>query len=138
MKHLHLNVIVRGMAQQQMRQIQTNFDNLKELIMATAQEANAKLDAMGASLDKISGETTGLVQEVADLKTAAQNAGSNVPDDVMAKIDSLMSKAQSIDAQVDDVAPNPTPTPEPTDTSGGTTDTGGGSTATPAGGTSGA
>lgn len=84
---------------------------LKGTVMATAAEASKKLDALGASLDKISGETTGLVQEVRSLKEAAQNAGS-IPDDLMARIDALSQKAEAVDSLVDDVAPNPTPTPD--------------------------
>lgn len=91
---------------------------LEGLIMATAAEANAKLDALGKTLDKISGETTGLVKQVQDLKDAAANAG--VDQSVMDQIDSLQSKAASIDSLVDDVAPNPTPTPEPGTDNGGT------------------
>lgn len=81
----------------------------QKTIMATNQEALDKLDAIGATLDTVSAETTALVEEVRALKEAAEN--QNVSDELMAKINSLADKAISIDEKVDSVAPNPTETP---------------------------
>lgn len=111
-----INIRIDGIEDRQAHHILEQLNEIKELIMATREDANTKLDTINGKMDKISAETTGLVTEIRQLKEAAQNAG--VPDEVMQKIDSLASKADSIDSQVDDVAPNPTPTPEE---GGGTT-----------------
>ncbi len=71
-------------------------------IMATKQEAIERLDAIDATLSKVSGETTQLLQEIQDLKDAAQNEG--VSEDVMARINAVADRATSIDDQVADPA----------------------------------
>ena len=115
--------LLRGFAQAadgnelltQLEQMRLSQTQLKDLIMATEEEVGQRLDALGAKLDKISSETTSLVTQSRELKQAlddAQAAGQQIPEEIMAKIDALASKAEAIDAQVDDIAPNPTPTPE--------------------------
>lgn len=69
-------------------------------IMATKKEAIERLDAIDATLSKVSGETTQLIKEVQDLKDAAQNEG--VSEDVMARINAVADRATSIDDQVAD------------------------------------
>ncbi len=91
-------------------------------IMATQQEAAAQLQAHGDKLDKISAETTGLVELVRDLKDQLAASG-NVAPELQSAIDRVVSKAEQIDGLVDDVAPNPTETPEDGGTGEGT-DTG--------------
>lgn len=110
------DAIVRGNHELSTRLDQMRLDQtqLKEILMATKEEAGQRLDALGAKLDKISSETTALVTQSRELKQAlddAQAAGLQIPDEIMTKIDALASKADEIDSQVDDIAPNPTPTP---------------------------
>lgn len=96
-------------------QIGRNLVKESGTIMATLQETTERLKKLDATLDKISGETTGLVVQVRSLKKAVEDAkaeGVQIPDEVMQALDALSAKADSVDAQVDDVAPNPTPTPE--------------------------
>ena len=78
------------------------LSKLKESQMATKQEAIERLDAIDATLSKVSGETTQLLQEIQDLKAAAQNEG--VSEDVMARINAVADRATSIDDQVADPA----------------------------------
>lgn len=89
----------------------TTLDSLKALIMNNQQEAEAKLDAIGASLDAISADTTGLLALVGELRDAADAAG-NLPQSFLDKLDAFGAKAAEIDGKVDAIAPNPTDTPE--------------------------
>lgn len=76
------------------------------ILMATAAEANAKLDEISATLTKVSGETSALLAAIAELQAAA---AGNVPDDIMARIDAIAVQTKSIDDQVTDLAPPATP-----------------------------
>lgn len=68
-------------------------------IMASQEEASAKLDAISVSLTKIGTESTALLAKISELQSAAQG---NVPDDVMAKINAVAAQAQVVDDQVPD------------------------------------
>ena len=72
-----------------------------ESIMATQAEAAAQLATIAGTLDKVSGETTALLNEVQTLKDAAANAG-NVTPELQAAIDAVASRAAAIDALVPD------------------------------------
>lgn len=89
-------------------------------IMATQAELAAQLaavkvqlDTIGAGVDKVSGETSTLVQAVADL-TAALAAGSATTPEVDAALaavqassDALAAKVKAVDDLVPDAAPAP-------------------------------
>lgn len=68
--------------------------------MANKEILEQKLSAIGDALDKIGGETSGLVTQVAELKTELENAG--VDQALIDKADALLTKAQGIDALVPD------------------------------------
>jgi hypothetical protein len=107
--HLHHHGFTGGELKAMLDNLARSAYELKGIIMATQQEATAQLTAIGVTLDKISAETTALVAEVAALKAAATTGGTVTPE-MQTAIDSISSRANAIDAQVDDLAPNPTPT----------------------------
>ncbi len=69
--------------------------------MATNAEVSAKLDAITSVVDKVSNETSTLLQEIEDLKDAAEG---NVPDDIVEKIDALAERIKAVDDLVSDAA----------------------------------
>lgn len=98
--------------------------------MADAQQLAADdINKVGDVLDKVSTEVTSLVGDVRILKDEVAGMGTISPN-LRAAIDRIASKADAIDALIDDVAPNPTGTPVPAGAPPGTqpptTDTGGG------------
>lgn len=76
--------------------------------MATRQEVIDSLTATSQTLDKVSSETTQLVQDIADLREQLENA-DNIPDEILDAARALETRAKSID---DLVADEPTPAPE--------------------------
>lgn len=72
--------------------------------MATKEELIAGLTSVSVALDKVSGETAGLVTKVAELETALGNV-EGIPADVMALLDEVKTKVGAIDAQVQDATP---------------------------------
>ena len=83
----------------------------QEKIMNNQAENEAKLDAIGTSLDNISADSSGLQALILELREEVLTAG-NLPQSFVDKLDALQVKATSIDEAVDAIAPNPTPTPE--------------------------
>lgn len=74
--------------------------------MSKEDEALQQLQGINDSLTKIGGETTTLLQKVAELQTAA--AAGNVPDSVMTKIGEVATQAKVVDDLVPDaVVPPP-------------------------------
>ncbi len=64
-------------------------------------ELQSGLEALGAKMDKIGAETTGLQGAVADLETALANAGEVSPG-VQAAFEAVKVKAQGVDDLVTD------------------------------------
>lgn len=90
----------------------------------TAAEAIAKLQAITAQAIKVNGELTKKLAEkdtqIADLQQQVANGTDNVPDDVVAQIDSVGEQIQALD----DLTPDADNAGGDT-TDGGTTDDGG-------------
>lgn len=70
-------------------------------LMATEQETLDKLNALGATLTKVSGETSRLLAEIATLREQIVNLPT-IPQSVLAKIDEITGIAGNIDALVPD------------------------------------
>lgn len=64
-------------------------------------EELAALQAVGATLDKIGTETSALLDKVADLQAAVDNA-DNVPQDVVDALAALSAQATKVDDLVPD------------------------------------
>lgn len=112
--HLHIHLPDAAIALFSQLHAELHSLNRKaDHIMATQAQAAQQLTDLGTKLDKISGETTSLVEAVRDLTAQIATAGEVTPE-LQAAMDAVGSKADAIDALVDDIAPNPTPTPEPT------------------------
>lgn len=69
--------------------------------MATKEEVISALSQVGTLLDKVSGETTSLVAEVAALKEQIANA--EVPEEIVAAVEAVASRAAAIDGLVTDL-----------------------------------
>lgn len=94
--------------------------SVKGEIMATKEQFSAALDSVNAVLATIHSETSALVAEVQALRD--QVASGEIPDDLMAKLDAITSKATEIDNLVpaapvnpENPAPSPAPAPNPGD-----------------------
>lgn len=72
--------------------------------MVKQAEGIERLNALGVTLDKISSETTSLVDEVKALKDAAEAQGDLSPEFVAA-LEAVEGRAKSIDEKVTDIAP---------------------------------
>ena len=86
------------------------FDQLKKELTMNQQELLDRLGAVKAAVDKIGGETTALVSEVATLKEALANAGVTSPE-VDAAVAAIEGRVKAVDDLVPDAAPPVEPTP---------------------------
>lgn len=86
------------------------FDQLKKELTMNQQELLDRLGAVKAAVDKIGGETTALVSEVATLKEALANAGVTSPE-VDAAVAAIEERVKAVDDLVPDAAPPVEPTP---------------------------
>ena len=86
------------------------FDQLKKELTMNQQELLDRLGAVEAAVDKIGGETTALVSEVATLKEALANAGVTSPE-VDAAVAAIEERVKAVDDLVPDAAPPVEPTP---------------------------
>lgn len=80
-------------------------------LLAAVQAANANLDAAKAVVDKIAGETTGLVTEVQTLKDLLAASGAPSPE-LQAAVDALSARVVTLQASlasVDGLVPDPAP-----------------------------
>jgi hypothetical protein len=81
-----------------------SITELKDLIMATAAELTASLDAATAQITKIGTETTTLLQKIADLE-AAIAAGFTTTPEIDAALAALKAQVQVGDDLVVDAPP---------------------------------
>lgn len=81
--------------------------------MASQDEAIAKLNAIEANLEKVGGETSALVAEVAALKEQIANLpNSDAKQELMDAIDRVGARVKTIDDFVADPEVEPTPPAE--------------------------
>jgi predicted nucleic acid-binding Zn-ribbon protein len=78
--------------------------NLKETLMATQSDAAKALNSLSDKLDKIAGETKGLLDEIKALKDAAGKEKELSPE-LEAAIDRTVGKAEAVDSLVADAQP---------------------------------
>jgi hypothetical protein len=82
---------------------------LRRTIMATSEQVVTQLTQVRDALNKVSGETTTLVSEVARLNDLVNDDGT-IPDEIVTLVNDIQARVQSIDALVAD-APAPAPAP---------------------------
>lgn len=81
------------------------------LIMTKVSELEGRLDAIQTTMSKISGETSALVQQVADLKAQLQDV------DLPAGAEAKLAEIEATARRIDDAVPDATP---PSEGDGGT------------------
>lgn len=79
--------------------------------MANETQAIQKLDAILNTAVKVGNETRSLLERIAALIAEAEQ--SNVPANVLSKIDEVAAQMNVVDALVADLPTVPTPTPDP-------------------------
>lgn len=79
--------------------------------MANETQAIQKLDAILNTAVKVGNETRSLLERIAAL--IAEAGQSNVPANVLSKIDEVAAQMNVVDALVADLPTVPTPTPDP-------------------------
>lgn len=77
---------------------------MKEIMMATSQELEARLQGISDTVGKIHAETTASVKMVADLR-AELEAGGQISPAAMAKLDQIEAQLMATDSLVADAAP---------------------------------
>lgn len=100
--------------------IHGHLNRLEDQLMATKEAFIEALNNLGASVDKIGTETRALKEKVQELEDALNNAGGQIPADVMAAFQAVKDKVTAVDDLVPDStpvestgepAPNPGQTP---------------------------
>ena len=76
----------------------------QEKLMATQAELTEQVKAISATLTKIGGETTTLLQKVSDLQAVIAN-GPPVTPELQAAVDALAAQAKVVDDLVPDATP---------------------------------
>lgn len=80
-----------------------------EVIMATVEELNSKLDSLKVSLDEAKGRITEDVEALRSL--LADRVDPTALDELSTKLDSISATVQGIDPDPDNPPEEPTPTP---------------------------
>lgn len=103
--------------------IHGHLNRLEDQLMATKEAFIEALNSLGASVDKIGTETRALKEKVQELEDALNNAGGQIPADVMAAFQAVKDKVTAVDDLVPDAQDSNGETQNPSNPAAGGTNT---------------